>query len=78
MAENTLESHDHDKSDSMAKSILEVIRRACLDPDGDLDQESFAMIQSKIQHFASDPRPFGHEVWQDHAINHANHLVGLP
>lgn len=57
VAENTLESHDHDKSDSMAKSILEVIRRACLDPDGDLDQESFAMIQSKVQHFASDQGP---------------------
>ena len=54
VAENTLESHDHDKSESMAKSILEVIRRSCLDPDGELDQEAFAMIQSKIQHFASD------------------------
>ncbi|CAJ1351267.1 unnamed protein product, partial [Effrenium voratum] len=52
--ENTLAAHDEDKSQSMANSIIEVFRRACQDPDGQVDMEALQDITSKVQHMACD------------------------
>lgn len=55
--ENTLEAHDADKSIAMAKTVHELISRACMDPDGQLDQVALDLIKSNIRHFASDQGP---------------------
>jgi len=55
--ENTLEAHDADTSIAMAKTVHELIRRACMDPDGQLDQVALDLIKSNIRHFASDQGP---------------------
>lgn len=57
VAENTLESHDQDKSDSMASSIHTVLEQGCRDPDGCLDNEALDAIRKRIHHFASDQGP---------------------
>ena len=55
--ENTLEAHDADKSVSMAKTVHELIKRACSDPEGVIDQSSYEDIKANIRHFASDQGP---------------------
>lgn len=55
--ENTLESHDADKSTTMADTLHELLRRACLSPEGELDQEAHEQIKGNVRHFASDQGP---------------------
>ena len=55
--ENTLESHDIDKSEAMSKSIPELLRRACQNPDGTVDSEALNRITKNVRHFASDQGP---------------------
>ena len=57
VAENTLESHDADKSHSMASSIYHVISQTCQNPDGEVDAKALQGIKSKIRHFCSDQGP---------------------
>ena len=57
VAENTLESHDADKSMSMAESIHTVMERTCQDPDGHVDADCLQEIGKKVRHFASDQGP---------------------
>ncbi|CAJ1448590.1 unnamed protein product [Effrenium voratum] len=52
--ENTLELHDDDKSEVMANSIQELVRRACQDPAGQVDEDALQHIQGHVRHFASD------------------------
>eukprot|EP00438_Fugacium_kawagutii_P023201 Skav215062 [mRNA] locus=scaffold1021:443696:444526:- [translate_table: standard] len=55
--ENTLESHDKDKSESMAETILEVLKRACESPEGQCDRAALDKLCSSIRHFGSDQGP---------------------
>ena len=55
--ENTLESHDADKSVAMAKTVHELIKRACLDSEGVLDETSYNIVKKNVRHFASDQGP---------------------
>ena len=57
VAENTLESHDKDKGQQMEQSIQELLKRACQDPEGVLDEEALTSLQGRIRHFASDQGP---------------------
>ena len=57
VAENTLESHDNDKGQQMEQSIQELLKRACQDPEGVLDEEALTSLQGRIRHFASDQGP---------------------
>ena len=57
VAENTLESHDEDKSKAMANSIEVMLRRACEDPEGVVDQSALDHVLGHIKHFASDQGP---------------------
>ncbi|CAE7368948.1 unnamed protein product, partial [Symbiodinium sp. KB8] len=52
--ENTLESHDEDKSRQMSESVLELLRRACQDEHGNVDEEALQAIQQRVQHFSAD------------------------
>eukprot|EP00435_Cladocopium_sp_Y103_P066441 s259_g28.t1 len=52
--ENTLESHNKDKSEAMADSVEEMLRRACQDPEGVVDNEALQHIRNHIFHFSSD------------------------
>ena len=54
VAENSIASHDADKSLSMAKTIRTLIERACEDPEGGLDHEAHTHVSKNIRHFASD------------------------
>ena len=51
---NTLLSHDADKSEKMADSVLEALKQTCSGPDGSYDEASFSEIASKVKHYASD------------------------
>ena len=55
--ENTLQSHDEDKSEAMAKTVLEVIKRSCQDPEGQVDSEALEKVLMNVRHFASDQGP---------------------
>ena len=57
VAENTLESHDMDKSEAMSKTLLEIVKRACQNPDGESDSTAVDHICRSIRHFASDQGP---------------------
>lgn len=54
VAENTIAEHDRDKSEKMAESMMEALKDVCVDMDGNLDEEAFHQICSKVQHYASD------------------------
>ena len=51
---NTIESHDIDKSQSMADSILAVSRRAFEDLEGDVDEDGLQQFLQQVRHFAAD------------------------
>ena len=52
--ENTLESHDLDKSQAVADSIRAILKRAAQDPEGQVDRNALKHLQENIRHFASD------------------------
>ena len=52
--DNTLESHNTDKSEAMADSVEEMLKRSCQDPEGVLDNEALQHIRNAIFHFSSD------------------------
>ena len=53
-SQNTIEQHDMDKSEKMADSVIEALQDVCRDAEGNVDEEAFHQICSRIQHFASD------------------------
>ena len=55
--DDSLESHDMDKSESMAKSIWEILKRMCQDPEGQCNSEALDHVAQSIRHFASDQGP---------------------
>ena len=57
VAENTLESHDEDKSKAMAQSIEVMLRRSCEDAEGVVDEAALQHVMHHIKHFASDQGP---------------------
>ena len=57
VAENTLESHDEDKSKAMAQSIEVMLRRACEDAEAVVDEAALQHVLSHVKHFASDQGP---------------------
>lgn len=54
VASNTVQSHDADKSEKMADSVIEALTQTCTGPDGSFDEASFYEIASKVKHYASD------------------------
>ena len=52
--ENTIQLHDQDKSQRMADSVLELLRRACMDTEGAVDEQALAAILSRVRHFCAD------------------------
>ena len=52
--ENTIESHNADKSERMADSVLEVSRRAFQDTDGNVDNDALRLFLGRVRHFAAD------------------------
>ena len=51
---NTIQSHDQDKSERMAATIMEGLKQCCRNVDNQFDQESFFQICAKVQHYCSD------------------------
>ena len=51
---NTIAEHDRDKSEKMAESIVQAVRQLCSDMEGNLDEDAFRQICSKIRRYASD------------------------
>ena len=52
--ENTIESHDQDKSVAMANSLLSCIKDFCTDWEGVLDKELFRHVLKNMKHTGSD------------------------
>jgi len=51
---NTIESHDADKSQSMADSILAMSRQAFEDLEGKVDEDALQQFLKQVRHFAAD------------------------
>ena len=55
--ENSLESHDVDKSEAMAQTVFDVFRRAAQGPEGEVDDLARSHLKRSVRHFASDQGP---------------------
>ena len=58
---NTFDSHNADKSEKMAESIVEALRLACQDIDGQLNDDTLGKICSRVRHYASDQGTSAHK-----------------
>lgn len=61
VSSNTILSHDQDKSERMADSILDSLRHACADVDNKVDMDLYHSICSKVRHYVSDQGASAHK-----------------
>ena len=55
--DDSAESHDTDKSEYMAKTMWEILKRASESPEGQCNEEALDHLAKSIRHFASDQGP---------------------
>jgi hypothetical protein len=61
---NTIASHDADKSERMAQTVMEALRQSCADVDNNVDEALFDEICRKVQHYVSDQGGSAHRCGQ--------------
>ena len=61
---NTIASHDADKSERMAQTVMEALRQSCADVDNNVDEALFDEICRKVQHYVSDQGGSAHKCGQ--------------
>ena len=55
--DSSIESHDMDKSEAMAKTVQLIVRRSLEDAEGNVDEADVSKVLASIRHFASDQGP---------------------
>ena len=58
---NTINSHNEDKSEKMAQTVLEALKAACRNMDKQLDEDAHSRICSRVRHYASDQGGSAHK-----------------
>ena len=61
---NTIASHDADKSERMAETVMDALRQSCADVDNKVDQALCDEICRKVQHYVSDQGGSAHKCGQ--------------
>ena len=61
---NTVASHDQDKSERMADTVIDALRQSCADVDNNIDEDLFTKVSAKVQHYVSDQGGSAHKCGQ--------------